>query len=324
MLKKQLANFKVSIIGSGFVGSSIAYALMLKNIANEIILIDRNKNVAMVECLDLKCSLKDICDCGIRVGDYNDIKDSDVIIMACGRSRNPNETRLNMVNDNIEIARDVTNNIKKYYNKGLILVVSNPVDIITFKMTQWFNLPKGKIFGTGCTIDSLRFVNVISDFIGKDYKPKINAMVIGEHGDSQVPLWSKVKANGVGFESYCKMKDIKFTENIKQSLNQQVITMGANIIAGKGKTNYGIATCVVNIVNAIKGDKKQILSVSSMINGEYGIKNIALSLPSVVGKNGVEAIHTETLTSLEQQMLYQSSSIMKNTLQILEKETVNL
>lgn len=324
MLKEQPTNFKVSIIGSGFVGSSIAYALMLKNLTTEIVLIDKNKHVAMVEQLDLSCNLKYICDCNICVGDYNDIKDSDVIIVTCGRSRKPNETRLNMVNDNIEIARCVAGEIKRHYNKGIILIVSNPVDIITCKMTQWLNLPNGKVFGTGCVLDSLRFVNVISDFIGKEEKPKIEAMVIGEHGESQVPLWSKVQVDGTDLEAYCTINSIKITEKVKQSLNRQVITMGSNIIAGKGRTNYGIATCIANIVNAIKSDTKQILSVSNMLNGEYGIENIALSLPSVIGETGIETIYTEELTPLEQQMLYKSSSIMKSTLEKLKKETTTL
>lgn len=324
MLKEQPTNFKVSIIGSGFVGSSIAYALMLKNLTSEIVLIDKNKPVAMAEQLDLSCNLKYICDCNIYAGDYNDIKDSDVIIVTCGRSRKPNETRLNMVHDNIEIARCVAGEIKSHYNKGIILIVSNPVDIITCKMTQWLNLPNGKVFGTGCVLDSLRFVNVISDFIGKEDKPKIEAMVIGEHGESQVPLWSKVQANNIGFEAYCASKNIKFNEKMKQNLTKQVITMGTNIITGKGRTNYGIATCVANIVDIIKSDKKRVLSVSWLLNGEYGMKNIALSLPSVIGKNGIEKIYSEALTPLEQQLLYKSASIMKSTLETLKKKTATL
>lgn len=324
MFKKKTIDFKISIIGSGFVGSSIAYALMLKDIASEIVLIDKNKYVAKAEQLDLSCNLKDICDCNVYAGDYDNIKNSDVIIVTCGRSRKPNETRLNMLHDNIEIARYVAGEIKKYYNKGIILIVSNPIDIITCKMTQWLSLPNGKVFGTGCALDSLRFMNVILDFVGKKVNTKIKAMVIGEHGDSQVPLWSKVQVNGIDFDDYCTINSIKITPKVKQSLNRQVITMGSNIIAGKGRTNYGIATCVANIVNAIKSDTKQILSVSSMLNGEYGIENISLSLPSAIGRNGIETVYVEELAPLEQQMLYKSASIIKDTLEALKKETAFL
>lgn len=324
MLKKQPTKFKISIIGSGFVGSTIAYALMLKNIADEIILIDKNKHVAIAEQLDLSCSLKNICNCNIYAGDYSDIKDSDIIIVACGRSRKPNETRLNMVNDNIKIAKNVANEINRYYNKGLILIVSNPVDIVTYKMTQWLNLPYGKVFGSGCTLDTLRFKNVISNLVGNCDKTKVEAMVVGEHGESQVPLWSRVKVNNVNLETYCAIKNIKINEKIKQNLAQQVITMGSKIITGKGRTNYGIATCMVNIIGAIKNDKKQILSLSSVLKGEYGIEDVALSLPSVVGKNGIETVCIETFNSLEQQMLYKSSVIIKNTLENLKKEQIVL
>lgn len=324
MLKEKKQNFKVSIIGVGSVGSSIAYALMLKNLASEIVLIDKNTRIAVAEQLDLSCNLKDICECNIYAGDYRDIRDSDVIVMTCGRGRKPNETRLDMVNENIKITEIAVNDIKKYYNKGIVLIVSNPLDIITYKMIQWLDLPKEKVFGTGCALDSLRFCNVIAEFIGKENDCKIDAMMIGEHGESQVPLWSKVKIDNIPIENYCKNKKIRFNEEIRRNLAKQVVTMGANIISGKGRTNYGIATCASYIVDIIKNDKKQILSVSSALYGEYGLENLALSLPSVIGKHGVEKICIESLSPLESEQLYKSSDIIRSTLNVLKDEAVAL
>lgn len=320
----QNLKFKVSIIGTGVVGSSIAYALMLKNIANEIVLIDKNKSLANAEQLDLNCSLNNLCFCDIYSGNYKDIKDSDVIIVTCGRPRKLNETRLDMTYDNLKIAKSVSNEIKSNYTKGIVLVVSNPVDIITYKMIKWLGLSQGKVFGTGCTLDSLRFVNILSDFIGKDNYSKIQAMVIGEHGDSQVPLWSKVKIDNVNIEEFCKNKGIYFDKEIKQKLNASVINMGSNIIKGKGRTNYGITNCAVNIIDSIKTDKKQILSLSCAINDEYNLKDLALSVPCTIGKNGIENVHVYDIDDNEKQMLLKSAEKIKNTLKDIEKEDFNL
>jgi len=320
----QNLKFKVSIIGTGAVGSSIAYALMLKNLASEIVLIDKNKSVSDAEQLDLNCRLNNISSCDIYSGNYKDIKDSDVIIVTCGRPRKLNETRLDMTYDNLKIAKDVSNEIKNNYTKGIVLVISNPVDIITYKMTKWLGLPQGKVFGTGCALDSLRFVNVLSNFIGKDNYSKIEAMVIGEHGDSQVPLWSNVKVDDVNIEEFCKSKGIYFDEEIKQKLNDLVINMGSNIIKGKGRTNYGIASCVANIVDAVKNDDKQTLSFSYAIDDKYDLKNLALSVPCTIGKEGIESVHIYDLDDNEKQILFKSAEKIKNTLEKVEKKDFNL
>lgn len=314
MAENQKRDFKVSIIGAGFVGASTAYALMLRNIATEIVLIDRNKSVSEAESLDIHCSLKEICNCSVVAGDYCDIKDSDVIVVTCGRGRKLNETRLDMVNDNVKIAKTVADEIKKYYTKGIVLIVSNPVDVITYKMIEWLNLPKGTVFGTGCSLDSMRFTNVISEYIGTQNFEKVDAMVIGEHGDSQVALWSTVNVDGMPIDSFCASKKITLDESIKQKLANDTRTMSTRIIEGKIRTNYGIATSISNIIDAIKNDKKQVLSTSIDLHGEYGLSDLALSVPCVIGKNGVEKIIIEELDLAEGQALEKSSKIIKNTL----------
>lgn len=322
MLKKQDCNFKVSIIGTGYVGSSIAYAIMLKNLANEIVLIDKNQNTAIAEKLDLTCMVADICNCNIYAGNYSDIQNSDIIIVTCGRGRKPNETRLDMISDNLAIAENVANEIKKYYTKGIVLVISNPVDIITYKMINWLGFPNGKVFGTGCSLDSLRLTNVIYEYLRKESTLKIDAMIIGEHGDSLVPLWSNVKINNILIDDYCKCKNIEFNEEVKQKLINQVIAMGSNIIAGKGRTNYGIATCTSYIVDLIKNDKKQVISVSNLLHGEYGLNDLSLSLPCIVGKDGIEAICNRRISFIEKVLLQKSSSIIKNKLTYLKRSEV--
>lgn len=307
-------NAKVSIIGAGNVGASIAYALMLKDVTGEIILIDVNKNQAQAEVLDIRHGVAQIPYTKITAGDFCDIKDSDLIIITAGRNRRPNETRLDMAKDNIQIAKSVADEIKKYYTKGIVLVVSNPVDVITYKMIDWLNLPRAKVFGSGCILDSSRFSAVLADYLGITPE-SVDAYVIGEHGESQVPLWSKVKVNGLSLEEYCKASGIEFGDEQRNSLSQKVLSMGTEIIKGKGKTNYGIATCVCAIANSILNNQKIVASVCVSFSGEYNIEDVAMSLPCVISSSGVEEILSERLSDDEYAKLQKSALAIKNIIQ---------
>lgn len=309
---------KISIIGSGFVGSSIAYALMLKKIADEIVLIDINKELSGAEALDIKHGMSEFGCAKIKSGEYSDIKDSDLIIITAGRNRQPNETRLNLSQDNIKIAKSIADEIKKYYTKGVVLIVSNPVDIITHKMTQWLtqwlNLPKGRVFGTGCLLDTSRFISNIADYTNTNIKD-VDAMVIGEHGESQVHLWSRVKVKDLSLKEYCKSINLEFGEKQKEEIEQKTIKLGTEIIKGKGKTHFGIATCVCYIADAILNNKKITTTLTSTLQGEYGIDNIAVSLPSIVSSNGIEKVLTDELTEYEYSKLLKSVSSLQEFLQ---------
>lgn len=305
-----ISNKKISIIGSGFVGSSIAYALMLKNIAKEIVLVDINKALSEAESLDIKHGISEMGCTKVISGEYSEIKDSDLIIITAGRNRRPDETRLNLAQDNIKIAQSVANEIKKYYTKGVVLVVSNPVDVITYNMIKWLGLPKGRIFGSGCILDSSRFVNVIAHYLDVE-TCDVNANVIGEHGESQVHLWSRVKIKGIYLDEYCKANNIDFGETQKEIIEKKVKTMGTEIIKGKGKTNYGIATCVCALANAILNNQRMIASVSGILSGQYGISDVSLSLPSVISSNGVDEILVNEISKDEYLKLQKSALAIK-------------
>lgn len=315
----QKNNRKVSIIGVGFVGSTIAYALMMKGLVDEIVLIDINRAITDAESLDIRHGIPYMGLCNIHSGDYSDIVDSDLIVITAGRNRRPNESRLDMASDNVKIAKSVCTDIKRFYNSGVVLVVSNPVDIITTKVTEWLGLPKGVVFGTGCLLDSSRFTNVIADYLHLD-PDVVNAQIIGEHGSSQIALWSRVTIAGMPLEDYCKSSNIDFDDNTKKEIETKVITMGTDIIKGKGKTHYGIATCVCYIADAILTKRATIVSVSSVLNGEYGINDVALSIPSIVTSNGIERTLDDYLGKDEYVRIKQSFEVLHNTILSLGAE----
>ncbi len=310
-------NRKVAVIGAGYVGSTIAYALALRDIAREIALIDINEEKTLGEVMDIRHGIPTLGTTDLYVGDYSDIENCDLIIIAAGRNRRNNETRLDLTNDNIKIMESVVASIKEYYTRGVIMIVSNPVDILTYKVTQWMGLPDGMVFGTGCILDSSRFVRSVSDYIGVS-TGVISAYVVGEHGDCQVPIWSHVTVGGIGIEEYCRNVGLEWNEEIRKKISEETKGMGASIIAAKGRTHYGIATCVCMLADAIINQRPTILTVSSVLKNEHGAENVALSVPSVIGPTGVQQRIREKWTEEENEKFLAAARAIRNKLDELE------
>lgn len=304
-------NKKVAIIGMGYVGAGIAYALMIKDIAREIVFIDTRKDAVNAEMLDIRHGMHNMGSAKIVNGSYSDIKDCDLIIVTAGRNRRPGESRLDLIDDNIKIADDVLTNIEKNYNQGVILIVSNPVDIITYYATKKLDLPKGRVLGTGCLLDSSRLVNVISDYVSLSSE-FISATVIGEHGANQIPLWSRVEVAQMPIANYCREMGLEFNDEIKNSMTEKVRTMGAEIIAGKGKTYYGISTCVCYLADAILNKRSVTASVTSVLNGEYGLEDVAMSLPCIVDFNGINHVLPFEMDHYEHKQLLETNTKITN------------
>lgn len=291
-IDKYNGNRKIAIIGAGYVGSSVAYAIALKDIAREIVLIDINNEKTKGEALDIRHGLSNIGTSDLYGGDYCDCKDCDLIIITAGRGRKNGESRLDLISDNLNIMYSVVEKIKKYYTRGVILVISNPVDILTMKVTEWMGLSDGKVFGSGCVLDTSRFIRTLADYVNVG-TGVINGYVVGEHGDLQIPIWSKVTIAGIDIKEYCEIEAIKWNDIVRNSLNDKTRTMGADIIRAKGRTHYGIATCVCYLADAIINQRPIITPVTSVLNKEYGVSGIALSVPSMVGPMGVHQRITE-------------------------------
>lgn len=281
-----IGNRKVAIIGAGFVGSSIAYALALRDIAREIVLIDINKEKTDGEAKDIRHGIQGMGTADLYAGDYSDCEDCDLIIITAGRGRKPGESRLDLTSENIKIMRDVITMIQKYYTRGVILIISNPVDILTQKVTEWMGLHDGMVFGSGCILDTSRFVRSIADYVGFS-TGVVNAYVVGEHGDHQVPIWSQVTIGGIPIGEFCQDSSIEWNEDIRNQIAEETKTMGAVIIKEKGRTHYGIATSVCQIADAVINQRPIITSVCSRLMGEHGVRDVTLSVPSVIGPAGV-------------------------------------
>lgn len=304
---------KVAIIGSGFVGASSAYALALQHNAREIVLIDAVPGKAVGEAMDISHGLCFVDEINVYAGDYSDIADCDVIVITAGKNRSPGETRLELAQKNVLIAKDITSNIMKYYTKGVILVVSNPVDILTYMIQKWTGLPNGRVLGTGTALDSARFRFELAKRFNVDVR-NVHGYIVGEHGDSQIPLWSATHIAGMNVVDYGNLHDNIFTDADKEAIKENVKKAGATIIKNKGATYYAIGITVSTIVETLLKHQNTIRTVSTVINGQYGIEDVAISLPTIINSEGARNIVEFNITPEEEILLKESAEKVKAVL----------
>lgn len=312
---------KAAIVGAGFVGASIAFALMLDNLLSEIVLIDIDKKKAYGEAADIAHGVEGIANTAIYAGDYSDCRDCNIIIITAGRGRLPGESRIDLAEENIRIIRNVIDSLGRYYNGCPVLMISNPVDILTAGAEHLLGQKEGIVFGSGCMLDSSRFRRCIArtafpeDYISQsECSRNIHAFVIGEHGDAQIPLWSEVSICGKSADKYFAEHKIVWNEDVRQSISNETKNMGASIIKAKGRTNYGIAVCASRITRAVVGNEKFIASVSSTMGlGNEDIK-ASLSLPSVIGRNGISSRISVNMSPSETEIFEKSAAGMKEIL----------
>ena len=279
MLRK---HSKITVIGAGAVGATIAYSLVMKNVASELVITDINMAKAEGEAMDISHGLSALGEMNVHAGEISDVADSDIIVISAGVGRKPGETRLDLAKKNVGIIEGITKNLMQYYNGGVIMVVSNPVDILTYVVQKVSGLPTGTVFGTGAVLDSARFRYLLGEKIGVDVK-NIHGFIAGEHGDSQFAVWSTVQVGGMNLDSYCKKYGVMLD---KAEIEKQVITSGSQVIKLKGATFYAIASLTAELCGVILKDTHSIYSVSTLMQDYYGIKDVCISVPTVVGIQG--------------------------------------
>lgn len=294
-----LDNTKCGIVGCGFVGTSIAFSLMQSELFQEMVLIDVNVEKAEGEAMDLSHGLSFASPMDIYAGDYADLEDVGIIIVTAGAGQKPGETRLDLVHKNVEIFKTIIPQITKYNQDAILLVVSNPVDILTYVTLKLSGYPEHRVIGSGTVLDSGRLKYMIGRQLCIDPR-SVHSFVIGEHGDSELVAWSCTNVSGVPFDEMCKLRSNHSPKlGYQDHLEEEVKRSAYEIIGRKGFTNYGIAMAVKRICEAILKDEHSILSVSSLLHGEYGMDNICIGIPTVIGREGVEDIVTLDLSREE-------------------------
>lgn len=302
---------KISIIGAGFVGSTTAFALMNDDIASEIVIVDINKEKAEGEAMDLYQGNVFVSPVNIIAGDYPDTKDSDIVIITAGLAQKPGETRLDLVNRNIDIYKQLIPSIVEYNPDAILLVVSNPVDILTQVTYELSGFPANRVIGSGTVLDTARFQSALSKKFGVDAR-NIHANIIGEHGDSEIATWSLTTIAGLTIEQYCENMGIEFDKAMADEITHGVKTAAYEIINRKGYTNYAVALAITRIVKAILRNENSILTVSSLLDGAYGIEGVYTSVPTVVGRSGTKNNIEVPYSSNEVEALRESAELLRN------------
>jgi len=276
---------KIVIVGAGAVGSATAYAMAITRACNELVLVDLNFEKAEGEAIDINHALPYLHGMKVYAGQYEDCKDADIIVLSAGVGRKPGETRLDLAAKNVSICKDVVDNIMKHYNGGLFLIATNPVDVITAKVTEWTGLGD-KVIGTGTTLDTIRLRSELAQMFDVDVE-SAQGYVLGEHGDSQFVSWSLSNISGVCVDEYAKIAGVSLNDDVKTQIAHTVKTGGGTVIKKKGYTNSGIAICITTLAQTILGGRNTIHTVGTMLDGLYGINDVALSILCVVGREGV-------------------------------------
>ena len=305
---------KAAIVGCGFVGSASAFALMESGLFSEIVLIDSNRDKAEGEALDISHGLPFAKPIQLYAGGYEDISDAAIIVVTAGAGQKPGETRLDLVKKNVGIFKSIIPEIAKYNKDGILLVVANPVDILTYAAAKLSGFPSNRVFGSGTVLDTARLKYLLGEHLGVDSR-SIHAFIIGEHGDSEIAAWSSANVSGIPLNSFCEMRGHFNHNKSMHRIADEVKNSAYEIIEKKGATYYGIAMSVKRICEAIVRDEKSILPVSSLQKGNYGIEGVSLSMPAIVGKHGVEALVPIELNNKEQEDLKKSADTLKTVIE---------
>lgn len=310
---------KISIIGSGFVGSTTAFAIMEAGLASDIVLVDINREKSEAEAMDLSHGAAFVKTVNITAGLIEDTKDSDLIIITAGIGPKPGETRLDILNKNIPIFKDIVPKLVDFSPNTLFLVVSNPVDILTYITYKFSGLPSHRVIGSGTVLDTSRFKSILAKQFEIDAR-NIHAYIIGEHGDSEIAAWSTIKIAGMSIEEYCKLDKLDFNDEFKDYITNEVKHAAYEIINRKGYTNYAVALAVRRITEAILGDEQSILTVCGLLKGENDIQDVYMAMPCIVGRDGIRKIIPIPLAKEEALKLQSSANILK---QIIQESDIN-
>lgn len=302
---------KCAIVGCGFVGSAIAYTYAQSGLFSEMALIDINKKKAEGEALDIAQGLPFLSPMRIYSGEYSDIKDAALIVIAAGANQKIGETRLELLSRNVKIFDTIIEEIIKYNEEAILLVVTNPVDILTYYTLKASGFPSNRVIGSGTVLDTARLKQMIGKELLVDSR-NIHAFIIGEHGDSELPVWSSANVSGIDLRDFYAICGHSYNAEDLNAMFEEVRDSAYKIIEGKGATYYAIAQAVMRITESIVRDEDSVLPVSAYLTGQYGINDVCLGVPSIVGKDGIRKILEIPLNREERKNLAESASVLRS------------
>ncbi len=310
---------KAAIVGCGQVGASIAFRFLQQGLFSQLVLLDVNRNKAEGEAMDLRDGLPYGAAMEINAGTYDDITDCSLIVITAGANQKPGETRLDLIGRNTEILHSVLKEITARNFGGILLIVSNPVDVLTYTAWKLSGYPRERVIGSGTVLDTGRLKQLLGAELQVDSR-NIHAFIIGEHGDSELAVWSEANVSGLDLEDFCRIRGQSLSQEDRERLYREVRDSAYQIIQRKGATYYGIAMAVGRIAASIVKDEHAVLPVSVVLEGQYGLRGLALSLPSIVSRNGLQEILEIPLNHEEQKALEASAVQMREALASLALE----
>lgn len=303
---------RIVVVGAGLVGSTFAYALQLAGLAGEIVLIDANRAKAEGEAMDLMHSVPFGAPTRIWAGDYVDCAGATAVVICAGANQKPGETRLDLVKKNAAIFAQIIPQVVRYTRDAILVIATNPVDVLTWAALKLSGLPPQQVIGSGTILDTARFRALLGQHYGVDPR-SVHAYIIGEHGDSEVPVWSLAHIAGMKLADFCRLNNMACDQSALDDIFERTRNAAYEIIDRKGATYYAIATGLLRIVEAIARDQNTVLSVSSLITDYYGISDICLSLPTVVDRGGAERVLRLELSDEEVALLRASADVLRRT-----------
>ena len=301
---------KCGVVGVGFVGACCAYTLAVSGLFSEIVLVDVNRQKAESEAADINHGVSFAKPCHVGAGDYSDLSGCGLVILAAGANQRPGETRVALLGRNRTILSAVVGQVVQAARDAVLLVVSNPVDVLTCMAQRLSGLPAGQVIGSGTVLDTARLKYLLGQRLGVDGR-NVHAFIIGEHSDSELAVWSSANISGVDLDDYCRITGIDDPAAVLRGIYESVRGAAYPIIEGKGATYYGIAMAVRRIAEAIVRDERSVLPVSSLITGHYGVDGVCLGVPSIVGRGGVQAVLDIPLAPEELAQLQRSARKMR-------------
>ncbi len=308
---------KAVMIGCGFVGSASVFSLMQSGLFSEIAMIDADMDKAEGEAMDISHGIPFAKEMKIYAGSYDDVRDASIVIITAGANQKPGETRLDLVKKNVAIFKQIIPEISARNFGGILLIVANPVDILTYVAQKLSGLPANRVIGSGTVLDTARLKHRLSEHLNVDSK-SIHAFIIGEHGDSEIAAWSSANVSGIPLNDFCEMRGHYEHDEATKEIAKKVRDSAYEIIERKRATYFGVAMAVKRICEVIVRDEKSILPVSTQMNGEHGVDGVVLSMPCIVGKDGIETKVPITLSQEEREKLQESAATLREILKDIE------